>query len=104
MESSRQECWNGLPFPSPGDLSDPGSKPRPSALQAGSVPSEPPGKPKYIYIYKLFQVIFPYMLLQNIEQSSLCYTVGPYWLSILNIAVLISVSLNIVLLLQDHTI
>ena len=96
MESSRQECCNGLPFPFPGDLSDPGSKPRPPALQADSVASEPPGKPKYIYIYKIF--------FQVIEQSSLCYTVGPYWLSILNIAVLLSVLLNIVLLLQDYTI
>ena len=33
------------PFPSPGDLSDPGIKPRSPALQAGSLPSEPPGKP-----------------------------------------------------------
>ena len=41
----------------------------------------------YIYIYILFQILFPFKLLQSIEQSSLCYTVGPCWLSILNIAV-----------------
>ena len=35
----------------------------------------------------LFQIIFPFKLLHNIEQSSLCYTVGPCWLSVLNIAV-----------------
>ena len=35
----------------------------------------------------LFQILFPIRLLQNIEQGSLCYTVGPCWLSILNIAV-----------------
>ena len=34
-----------------------------------------------------FQILFPYRLLQNIEHSSLCYTVGPCWLSILNIVV-----------------
>ena len=45
MEFSRQEYWSGLPFPSPGDLPDPGIKPRCSALQADSLPSEPPGKP-----------------------------------------------------------
>ena len=28
MEYSRQECWSGLPFPSPGDLPNPGIKPR----------------------------------------------------------------------------
>ena len=46
MEFSRQEYWRGLPFPSPGDLSDPGTEPRSPALQADSLPSEPPGKPK----------------------------------------------------------
>ena len=39
MGFSRQECWNGLPFPSPGD------RPRSPALQADVLPSEPPGKP-----------------------------------------------------------
>ena len=34
MGFSRQEYWNGLPFPSPGDLPDPGIKPRSPALQA----------------------------------------------------------------------
>ena len=45
MKFSRQEYCSGLPFPSPGDLPDPGIKPRSSALQADSLPSEPPGKP-----------------------------------------------------------
>ena len=42
---SRQEYWNGLPYPPPGDLPNPGSKPRSPLLQADSLPSEPPGKP-----------------------------------------------------------
>ena len=46
MEFSRQENWNRLPFPPPGDLSDPGIKPGSPALQADSLLSEPPGKPK----------------------------------------------------------
>ena len=46
MEFSRQEYWSGLPFPSPGDLPDPGIEPGSPALQADSLPSEPPGKPK----------------------------------------------------------
>ena len=41
----------------------------------------------HIHVSILFQIIFPIRLLQNIEQSSLCYTVGPCWLSILKIAV-----------------
>ena len=43
MGFSRQEYWSGLPFPSPGDLTDPGIKLRSPALQADSLPSEPPG-------------------------------------------------------------
>ena len=40
----RQEYWNGLPFPSPGDLPDPGIEPMSPSLQADSLPSELPGK------------------------------------------------------------
>ena len=42
----RQEYWSGMPFPSPGDLPDPGIKPPSPALQADALPSEPPGKPQ----------------------------------------------------------
>ena len=38
MGFSRQGCWSGLPFPPPGDLSDPGIRPVAPALQAGSLP------------------------------------------------------------------
>ena len=44
MGFSRQEYWSGLPFPSPGDLPDPGIEPGSPALQADTLPSEPPGK------------------------------------------------------------
>ena len=43
MEFSRQEYWSGLPFPSPGDLPNPGIKPRSPTLRADALPSEPPG-------------------------------------------------------------
>ena len=46
MGFSKQEYWSELPFPSPGDLPDPGIKPGSPALQVDSLPSEPPGKPK----------------------------------------------------------
>ena len=49
MGFSRQEYWSGLPFPSPGDLSNPGIEPRSPALQTDALPSEPLGKPIYIY-------------------------------------------------------
>ena len=45
MGFSRQEYWSGLPFPSPGDLPDPGIELESPALQADALPSEPPGKP-----------------------------------------------------------
>ena len=41
---SRQESWSGLPFPSPGDLPNPGIEPRSPTLQADALTSEPPGK------------------------------------------------------------
>ena len=44
MGFSWQGYWNELPFPSPGDLPDPGIKPGCPALQADALPSEPPGK------------------------------------------------------------
>ena len=40
MGFSRQECWSGLPFPSPGDLPAPGVEPRSPAWQADALPSE----------------------------------------------------------------
>ena len=44
MGFSRQEYWSGLPWPPPGDLPNPGIKPKCLALQADSLLSEPPGK------------------------------------------------------------
>ena len=41
----RQEYWSGLPFPSPGDLPDPGIKLRSPTLQADALLSDPPEKP-----------------------------------------------------------
>ena len=51
LEFSRQEYWSGLPFPSPGDLPNPGIEPESPALQADSLPSEPPGKHVYVYTH-----------------------------------------------------
>ena len=45
MGFSRQESWSGLPFPSLGDLPDPGTEPGSLTLLAHTLPSEPPGKP-----------------------------------------------------------
>ena len=42
MGFSRQEYWSGLPFPSPGDLSDPRIEPGSPVLQADALPCKPP--------------------------------------------------------------
>ena len=44
MEFSRPEYWSGLPFPSPGDLPNPGTEPRSLTWQVDSLPAEPSGK------------------------------------------------------------
>ena len=44
MGFSRQEYWSGLPFPSPGDIPNPGFEPGSPTLWADALPSEPPGK------------------------------------------------------------
>ena len=48
MGFSRQEYWSGVPFPSPGDLPDPGIEPRSPALQADSLPTELSVKPLFM--------------------------------------------------------
>ena len=48
MEFSRPEYWSRWPFPSPGDLPDPGIEAESPALQADSLPAELPGKPSDI--------------------------------------------------------
>ena len=45
MGCSRQEYWSGMPFPSAGDLPNPGIKPRSPALQVDSLPLMPAGTP-----------------------------------------------------------
>ena len=45
MGFSRQEYWSGLPFPSPGDLPDPGIEPTLLHWQVDSSTAGPPGKP-----------------------------------------------------------
>ena len=53
MGFSRQEYWSGFPCPSPGDLLDLGVKPGSPALQADSLPTEPPEKPGIYYKHRI---------------------------------------------------
>ena len=61
MEFSRPEYWSGQPFPSPGDLPNPGIETRSPTLQVDSLPAEPQGKPKNTGVgsLSLLQQIFP---------------------------------------------
>ena len=61
MGFSKQEYWSGLPCLSPGDLPNPGIEPISPPVQADSLPSEPPGKPKNTGVdsISLLQWIFP---------------------------------------------
>ena len=58
MEFSRPEYWSGLPFPSPGDLPDPGIEPGSVALQADSLLSELPGRPFFLEDIELIEMLF----------------------------------------------
>ena len=67
---SRPGYWSGLPCPPSGNFPNPGIKPRSPALQAGSLPAEPPGNPKTTGVgsLSLLQGIFP---IQESHQSLL---------------------------------
>ena len=73
MEFSRQEYCSGEPFPSLGNLPNPGIEPRSPTLKADSSPSEPPGKPLISKVYtkktdgysmtlSRYQIFLPYVL------------------------------------------
>ena len=63
MGFSRWEYWSGSPFPSPGDLPNPGIEPRSPTLQADALTSEPPGKPFLSFVGSfIFLFSFVYFL------------------------------------------
>ena len=57
MEFARQEYWGELPFPSPGDLPNPGIEPRSPVLQADSLLIKAPGKPTVIPVVKILKYL-----------------------------------------------
>ena len=60
MGFPRQKYWGGLPFPSPGDLPDPGFKPESfasPALVGSFFITEPPGKPDNTYIHQIYDLM-----------------------------------------------
>ena len=69
MGFTRKEYWSELPFPSPGDLLDPGVEFRSSILQADFffLPTEPPGKPKESSIYTGEKTVSPTNVCKNAQ-------------------------------------
>ena len=57
IEFSRQEYWSGLPFPSPGNLPDPGIEPASPALAGTFFTTEPPEKPKHVLGYPIYDFL-----------------------------------------------
>ena len=73
MGFPRQEYWSGLPFSSPGDLSDPGIKHGSLALEADALTSEPPGKPS---LEALSQLIFPWPYVVSVLSEKQLWATG----------------------------
>ena len=69
---SRREYWSGLPFPSPGDLPNPGIKSRFPTQQADSLPTEQWGKPYSYYILTTVAVKNEYNLL-NVDNRIIIF-------------------------------
>ena len=99
MGFSRQECWSGLPFPSPGDLPYPGIEPGSPEFQADALTSEPPSLPKLMSIESVMPsnhliLCHPLLLLPSIfpnirvfsNQSALCIKWPKYWRFSFNIS------------------
>ena len=71
MQFSRQEYWSRLPFPSPGDLPDPGIKPRSPVLQADALPSDPPSD-LYLSLYHMEKLCISAMGKKRTQSYSTC--------------------------------
>ena len=86
MGFSRQEYWSELPFPSPGDLPDPGTELWSPALQADALTSEPPEKPQeyicplLIFKYEVVPLVFnrPAPSSQTARVTLICSRI-PLW-------------------------
>ena len=86
MGFSRQEYWNGLPFPSPGDLPDLGTEPTSPALQADSLPSELLEGPVHSITIWLFKSNLSSSLIKLEFQDSFEHLEAPWTISSIRIA------------------
>ena len=79
MEFSRPEYWSGQPFPSPGDLPNPGIKPMTPALQLDSFLAEPPGKPKNTGVGSLFLLQGIFLIQELNHQTGVSCIAGGFF-------------------------
>ena len=87
MGFSRQEYWSGLPFPSPGDLPDPGIEPTSPTWQADALTSEPPGKPfLYICIWLCHVDKYSVLVTGHVWEMVFYWKILPPWESFQNMS------------------
>ena len=85
IEFSRQEHWSGLPFPSPGDLPNPGIEPGSPTLRADTLPSEPPRNwPEYKPVNKVYSCNLSMYFYQSLNFTVFLMTVSllTIWINI----------------------
>ena len=82
MEFSRPKYWSGKPFPSPGDLPNPVIEPRSPTLQADSLPAEPQGSPKTLWVADNKEVLLAPITQTDvrISSSTTLADLPPWWL------------------------
>ena len=86
MGFPRQECWSGLPFPSPGNLPDPGVELTSPALTARFFTTVPPGNPSSILYYLLFDFKFKRIEWKKLMDCSI-FSLSPFYYSNRNLDV-----------------
>ena len=88
MAFPRQEHWSGLPFPSPGDLPDPGVEPTSAALAFGFLTAEKPGSPRdYLDDTLLCSTLCKAFILRKVFDSKIykhkkSFSLGPGFLTL----------------------
>ena len=75
---SRQDYWSGMPFPSPGDLPNPGIKPGSPELQTDALLSEPLGKPQVISLSRALLFATPWTVAYQ-APPSMGFSRQEYW-------------------------
>ena len=97
MEFSRQEHWSGLPFPTPGDLPDPGVEPRSPTLQVDChvINCNVQNFKNYIHFLNKMAIVITIVILTR-SLSDLRFPQGAIFLLLLNILWLISACLNVI--------